>query len=775
MESTRRGALSVIAATAASSSWTVSTDAAQPDGEGFGRPDLETDGLLLRFDRTNGWGFSIEDRASGLLMAVPEAPLFELAFVGQDGRDVIIPSSRAEAVQLSHTTSNGRGRLTLLFKKVGGRDVDVTCEIVVRDDGAIGFGARIATGDNVIRALRYPLITPNPHPSGDDNYLMMPLFESHGLIKNPERWLPSPYPELYAGLQDAGLFGRSPGNLSAQFFAYYHGGAGLYSAVYDGRGWLKELVSEPVGGKVRLSWCNYFPEVPAQNLLVDYEIVVSGFKGDWYDAADVYKAWARKQIWCAKPILERSDLPEWITRGSLWLTLENWLKSSDGSYQYYGAPLSTLLEQWRAVLPQPPVLHYRWFDKYGYAATFLDWKPFWPSDNAYQETLTADKKNGVRAWLMVNGYNLTISKSDDPRGGVAHDETARFHQEAERYAVRRPNGQVAQWSIFWIPGAVNVELCRATDWARDRNNQIAGHAADLGFSLAQMDQTIGGGGSICYAKDHGHPPGGGTWFTDAFHKQLKSFLELGRRRDPEFHVSEEAANELFIPDLGTYQSRDHAELPPGMNPAHFENPWDAQIVPVFAYLYHPYIIGYTSWVGQNSGAGLLPETEEDWEQVGVTALAKSLIYGKLPGVWERFFRPDTASKSKRYRILVQHAALTGGEAKRYLLFGEMLRPPGLETDTVEFSFQYRPKLRRKYPRVLRGAFEDKDGKRAVFLVNLSPESTECTLDLESVAQGRRNISECRLVDGKTVPAAVGYEEVRKISLAPLEAMYVELT
>ena len=772
MDSTRRGALSVMAAAAAAGPLLVAPGGARAESP----PDIQSEGLALRFDRANGWGFSAEDRASGSILAVAEGALFELVLPAADGRDLVIASSQAAEVLPSHSSSAGRDRLTLQFKNIGGRQIDVTCEIAVRADGAIGFAAHIDNPGNIlVRALRYPVITLNPNPAGGDSFLMMPLFEAHGLVRNPDRWIPSAYPELYAALRDAGLFGRSPGNLSAQFIAYYHANAGLYSAAYDSKGWVKELAMEPVGQKVRLSWTHFFPEVPSRRLTVDYDVVLSSFHGDWYSAADLYKVWARKQPWCAKTILERDDLPEWITRGSLWLTLENWLKLPDGSYQFYDAPLASLLEQWRAVLPQPPVLHYRWFDKYGYAATFLDWKPFWPSDAAYAETLPAEKKDGVRAWLMVNGYNLTIKKGIDPRGGVAHDEVDRFHREAERYAVRRPDGEIATWSIFWIPGAVNVELCRGTRWARDFNNQIAGHAADLGFSLAQMDQTIGGGGSLCFAKDHDHPPGGGTWFAEAFHTQLRDFFEQGRKRDPEFHVSEEAANELFIPNLGTYQSRDHAELPPEAAPAHFEQPWDVRIVPAFAYLYHPYIIGYTSWVGQHSGASLIPQTEEDWEQVGVTALAKSLIYGKLPGVWERYFRPSDAGATNRYRILIQHAALTGGEAKRYLLFGEMLRAPVLTTDTVEFTFQYRPKLTRKYPRVLHNAFEDKDGKRAVFLVNLSPQATQCSLELKAVAQGRRAVSECRLAGGKTVAVPVEYSDVRTVSLSPLEAMYVELS
>ena len=52
----------------------------------------------------------------------------------------------------------------------------------------------------------------------------------------------------------------------------------------------------------------------AGDLAVDYDIVTGVFHGDWYDAADLYKAWATKQWWCQKKLWDR-DIAAWMRTG----------------------------------------------------------------------------------------------------------------------------------------------------------------------------------------------------------------------------------------------------------------------------------------------------------------------------------------------------------------------------------------------------------------------------------------------------------------------------
>ena len=43
-----------------------------------------------------------------------------------------------------------------------------------------------------------------------------------------------------------------------------------------------------------------------------YEVVLQTFKGDWYEAAGIYRDWSRKQKWAALPLHQRTDVPDWL-------------------------------------------------------------------------------------------------------------------------------------------------------------------------------------------------------------------------------------------------------------------------------------------------------------------------------------------------------------------------------------------------------------------------------------------------------------------------------
>ena len=55
-------------------------------------------------------------------------------------------------------------------------------------------------------------------------------------------------------------------------------------------------------------------EVMGGDATFSYDTVVGVFHGDWYDGADIYKAWATKQWWCEKKLAER-DIADWVRKG----------------------------------------------------------------------------------------------------------------------------------------------------------------------------------------------------------------------------------------------------------------------------------------------------------------------------------------------------------------------------------------------------------------------------------------------------------------------------
>ncbi|HWH69244.1 MAG TPA: DUF6259 domain-containing protein, partial [Candidatus Sulfotelmatobacter sp.] len=112
-----------------------------------------------------------------------------------------------------------------------------------------------------------------------------------------------------------------------QFMSAYREGekaSGLYVAAHDPWGSPKELAlkSDPAGHSVRMSF-----DHPAVNMglagndfNLEGEVVWRLLRGDWFDAATFYQAWARKEAkwWPRLQRDGRSDTPRWMRELNAW-------------------------------------------------------------------------------------------------------------------------------------------------------------------------------------------------------------------------------------------------------------------------------------------------------------------------------------------------------------------------------------------------------------------------------------------------------------------------
>ena len=104
-----------------------------------------------------------------------------------------------------------------------------------------------------------------------------------------------------------------PGLTFAQFLAYYNDRAGIYIACQDDSGSIKLIkpVHNRAGGiRLGIAHVGDWPTDGERDL--GYDVVVQTFKGDWYDAADLYREWSLKQRWATAPLHKRTDVPEWL-------------------------------------------------------------------------------------------------------------------------------------------------------------------------------------------------------------------------------------------------------------------------------------------------------------------------------------------------------------------------------------------------------------------------------------------------------------------------------
>jgi hypothetical protein len=111
--------------------------------------------------------------------------------------------------------------------------------------------------------------------------------------------------------------GRYPGGwCSMQLLSHYDPDCGLYFAVHDPFASTKDLkvkVADDPSIEVSFAWPAPDSGLPGNDWECAGEAVLQAFRGDWFDAARIYKRWAAEEAkwWPGKSEWGRSDTPAW--------------------------------------------------------------------------------------------------------------------------------------------------------------------------------------------------------------------------------------------------------------------------------------------------------------------------------------------------------------------------------------------------------------------------------------------------------------------------------
>ncbi|MBM3891324.1 MAG: hypothetical protein FJ388_19600, partial [Verrucomicrobia bacterium] len=248
---------------------------------------------------------------------------------GRDTKEVVVNSNAGATV--AHRVERNRLRLQWTGVAVAGETnaLDVEVTVTLREDDPLTRWRISVTNRsrswglwNVI----FPVLELAPlgrDPS--DNFLA--LGRARGIVvRDPFR---PPDGKVAFGMMSAsGAYW--PGTFNMQFQALYdQAGAGLYLATHDGGGYKKSFYIMPQsGGRVLEYKVGHYPANmgwPAENYRLNYDVCVGPFRGDWFDACQLYRAWALKQPWCARgPMATRRDVPRWYKESPLALYLMNY-------------------------------------------------------------------------------------------------------------------------------------------------------------------------------------------------------------------------------------------------------------------------------------------------------------------------------------------------------------------------------------------------------------------------------------------------------------------
>ena len=727
---------------------------------------------------------SIQDKRTGHDMRRDRsAPtlLYRLALREQAGNELVWLTSRdATRFGWSKQENDGSATLTLTTGGFVGRDLSVDVKVTLAADSALSvwhMAARHA-GSAAVYQLTCPIISGlakvgEPAPG---EALAVPVQGEGYLFKNP-------YPvrdrmPLRAGAGPetpdvgvGGVHGRYPGRLPMQMFAFYNDAAGLYFAAHDAGQNVKDFDMGPWpdwGDAPVLSMSHFPGEAPGADVEITYDTIVGVFHGDWYDAADLYKAWATKQWWCRKKLWDR-DIGDWMRRGFGVFQMSNYhIPKLEMNH-----PLAQIADVVNDLSREAGVpllaLVFNWEGGGGWTGP-VGFFPPREGEAAFREAMSRVRQAGNRGFVYVTGGCWYLKLPYDP----PFDSTAEFDAEARPHAIKAVDGSVPIGR--WYKGWESTRLCAHTRYTRELTASVVTKCLELGCTVVQIDNFPCGGSEACYDPSHGHPLGYGPWWSQAWGETLAEVRRRAKAEDPDCALTTEGISENFIPYLDMYDHR-------AGNMEYFGHysrgmPMGGETIPLFNYVYNEYIGSYCA---------AMPECNRPEVLYWTRCFGKALVQGVAPTGGHYFPEPAELNPVTIgfYRKVVRAAAQ---ECWPYLMFGEMLRPPEIDVPAIAASYckfvlddkshYVDPGQRHEVQdrAVQHAAFRAADGTIGYFFVNVSEEPVSFEVELSDYGAGALSYDVDRVTDGvrEAWLRDVNLPRRERVDMAALSVVVVEV-
>lgn len=515
-----------------------------------------------------------------------------------------------------------------------------------------------------------------------------------------------------------------PGILSMQCAAYYaRGGSGLYTAFDDTAAFYKSLGFWGASDGSVNAEAVHFPSGLAQGQTewaLPYGILLGVFQGDWYTAAELYRAWALQQSWTKESRLKKGLSSDWLLGTGAWV----WNRGRSEGVLPYAAEL-------QQSLGLPVSVFWHWWHGCPYDIGFPEYLPPREGADAFKTALDRAHAEGLHAMVYMNQRAWGMSTQSWQE------------QHAERFAVKGEDGKVHPEVYNTFTGKALASMCLYTPFWRDTYAGLAERAfKDLGVDGIYMDQACDS--RRCYDPTHGHPLGGGNYWMDGF-KQLEQDLRKRCAEPRPITLAGEGCGEAWLPYLDlllTLQNSKERYSSP-------DSPWE--VIPFFHAVYHPYAVLYGSyssltmppydelWPSEFAPEKPLELLDRAFSNQFCLEQARAFTWGQQPAIAN--FTPNQLTERAEEIAYFKRIAQVRYRAMKYLLHGEFLRPPEINAPMAESPFsrlsiyagqQDRLKsFTKRYPQVLASAWRAPDGDIGVAVANVANEPMEIMLNLNS--------------------------------------------
>jgi len=471
--------------------------------------------------------------------------------------------------------------------------------------------------------------------------------------------------------------GRYPsGWTTMQYMAAYaeDGSTGLYTGVHDPFGSTKEIraQSRPNQREVVLSFEHPVADMgtPGNRFELCGQAVWQHMAGDWFDAAVIYRQWVRQHAkWYPSLTKDgRADTPEWMRELSVW--------GLGGGDPKSGLPV---LQKFAEQLGLPVGFHwYNWhqipFDN--------DYPHYFPADEGFADAVKLLQSKDIYIMPYINGrlWDTRDKGSEDfqfsklARPAATKDEQGKPYTEV--YGSKETDGSKVELAA----------MCPTTElWQTKVREIVLRLMNECGVRGVYIDQIAAAQPRLCFDASHGHPIGGGHWWTESYWKMMDTI----RREMPEDRMLTTECNaEPYVNWFDGYLTW------------HWQ--YDGQ-VPAFPAVYG----GAIQMFGRAYRGGPTKDLALRMKA------GQQLVFGEQIG----WIGPEVVNEKENFAFLRQIVHLRW-RLRRYFNAGQMARPPKLhgEIPNVTADWQWHGVWPVTTPVAMSGAWQLPSENRTVLLM-----------------------------------------------------------
>ena len=481
------------------------------------------------------------------------------------------------------------------------------------------------------------------------------------------------------------------GSVPVQTLSFLLGDAGMQFTALDGGSQAKQF--DTIDLDLRITYTCPNAGRPGAANAPDFAVETAAFTGGWWRAAKRYRAWATKQKWTSKgPLATRADFNRRIVDVGFWMNAGK-----------TPAEVTNVTAKALAALGDIPLgVHWYCWHQIPFDHTYPE---YFPERPGMKEAAAWMKNQGV---LVMPYINARLWDSEIPS-----------FTNALPAACKKPDGQTHYVEIYGSKRKLSP-MCPTTPLWRTRVNDICAELMErIGVNAIYLDQVAAARPAPCYDTSHGHPLGGGHYWTDAY-RELIAPIRARAARNDNVVLTTECDAEPYIDSFDAFLAW------------FVRTPYDVPMLPA---VYSGYTVYFSS-----------PQSPKDSLDAYCAMQGRDFLWGCQLG-WNSNW-PFNASH-KEHLAFTLRLCRERLAHKDFFVYGELLGEIPLQLSaaetaalhtgaaalvaavpTIEGTWNRKPACHFRLPAVMGTLWQARDGRRLACIVNVSGEELRVTCQLD---------------------------------------------